>query len=49
MIKNFTSTKTLLYNRAMDIGDKIGDKFIPVQKLREVAQNLELEYYKHIF
>ena len=45
MIKNFTSTKTLLYNRAMDIGDKIGDKFIPVQKLREVAQNLELEYY----
>ncbi len=45
MIKNFTSTKTLLYNRAMDIGDKIGDKFIPVQKLRDVAQNLELEYY----
>ena len=45
MIRNFTSTKTLLYNRAMDIGDKIGDKFIPVQKLRDVAQNLELEYY----
>jgi len=45
MVKNFTSTKTLLYKRAMSIGDDIGDRFIPVERLREQAQNLELEYY----
>jgi len=45
MVKNFTSTKTLLYKRALSIADDIGDRFIPVERLREQAQNLELEYY----
>ena len=45
MINNFTSTKTLLYKRAFQISDKIGDKFIPTARIKEMAQNLEILTY----
>jgi len=40
-VKAFSSTKTLLYKRAMDIGDKIGEAFIPTSKIKEQAQILQ--------
>ena len=44
-VKDFTSTKTLLYKRALDIGDKIGEKFIPTSRIKEQAQLLEALIY----
>ena len=45
MIKKFTGTKTALYNRALRIADKVNDKFIPTHRIKEMAENLELEMY----
>jgi len=44
-VKDFTGTKTLLYKRALDIGDKIGEKFIPTSRIKEQAQLLEALVY----
>ena len=45
MINKFTSTKTALYKRALRIGDEINDDFLPTHRIKEIAENLELETY----
>jgi hypothetical protein len=45
MIKKFTATKTALYNRALRMADKVKDPFIPTSRIKEMAENLELETY----
>jgi len=44
-VKDFTGTKTLLYKRALDLGDKIGEQFIPTKRIKEQAQLLESLVY----
>ena len=45
MVSNFAGTKATLYNRALGIGDKIGDAFIPTERLKRQAMVLQEFYY----
>jgi hypothetical protein len=45
MVSQFAGTKTVLYNRALSIGDKVGDAFLPTERLRKQAQALQEFYY----
>mgnify|MGYP003108979839 CR=1 FL=1 len=45
MVSNFAGTKTVLYNRALGIGDKVGDAFLPTKRLKDQAMALQEFYY----
>ena len=45
MVSQFAGTKTMLYNRAMGIGDKVGDAFLPTKRLKDQAMALQEFYY----
>ena len=45
MVSQFAGTKTVLYNRALGIADKVGDAFIPTKRLKEQAMALQEFYY----
>ena len=40
-VSSFSASKTVLYKRAMTIGDKIGEAFIPTARIKEQAQILQ--------
>jgi len=39
-VENFENTKTILYDSALDLADKIDEKFIPTQYIKEEAAKL---------
>ena len=39
-VENFENTKTILYDSALDLADKIDEKFIPTQLIKEEAAKL---------
>tara|TARA_Y100001963_G_scaffold17580_1_gene21720 strand:+ start:5263 stop:8091 length:2829 start_codon:yes stop_codon:yes gene_type:complete len=41
MVTKFAGTKTLLYQRAMAIGDKINEPFIPTKRLKDQAMAIQ--------
>ncbi len=45
MVSQFAGTKTVLYNRALGIGDKVGDAFLPTKRLKDQAMALQEFYY----
>ena len=45
MVSQFAGTKTVLYNRALNIGDKVGDAFLPTKRLKDQAMALQEFYY----
>ena len=45
MVSQFAGTKTVLYNRALGIADKVGDAFIPTKRLKDQAMALQEFYY----
>jgi len=45
MVSQFAGTKTVLYNRAMGIADKVGDAFLPTKRLKDQAMALQEFYY----
>ena len=45
MVSRFAASKAVLYKRANNLADKVGDEFIPLQRLKDEARALEYATY----
>ena len=45
MIQRFSASKAVLYKRANNLADKVGDEFIPLERLKNEAKALEFSTY----